>query len=393
MKTEQCFTDYLYSGTDELWTTEFPTARMRVYAEIKVFKCHWGGAFFWKNAWMKQRGDDMKRYWIRFGAFGALAGLLAGGAACAGEVGKQPAAPGSGMLISNIKCNGNLSVPMTADAEQSLPLHLVANLQCGQEVTVLSDMEGYTINIQTEDGKSGYVAGVYLTRPTLKAASAVVEAPVLTNGVARWQSGARGSVEFMSGDEAVESLTVNGITVQVSLQDTGWKMRANIAVLNAAKQPLYVIPRLMTLDEAAPLIKPLRMQDPARMAKAANHQILWTSASAGPSGGFQPQRASSASSSGNAYAFSYQLASNNAPENYLAQQQAAEQLVARNQAPLLDMVRAIDELSLRESTLKPSEKTAGSVWFERDSRSRQLVLRVPVGGVIFEFPFSINDEK
>jgi hypothetical protein len=223
---------------------------------------------------------------------------------------------------------------MTADAEQSLPLHVVASLQCGQEVTVLSDTEGYTINIQTEDGKNGYVAGVYLTRPTLKAASTAVQAPELANGVARWQSRAKGSIEFMSGEEAVESLTVNGITGQVPLQDTGWKMRANVAVVNAAKQPLYVMPRLVTLDEVAPLIKPLRLQDPERIAKAANHQILWTSASAGPSGGVRPQRSSSASSSTAAYAFPYQLTANNAPQNYLAQQQAAEQLVAKNQSPL-----------------------------------------------------------
>ena len=170
-------------------------------------------------------------------------------------------------------------------------------------------------------------------------------------------------------------------------------MRANVAVVNAAKQPLYVMPRLVTLDELAPLIKPLRMQDPERIAKAANHQILWTSASAGPSGGVRPQRSSSASPTADAYAFAYQLAANNAPQNYLAQQQAAEQLVAKNQAPLVDMVRAINTLSLRESTLKPNEKAAGSVWFERDSKSRQLLLRVPAGGVVFEFPFSLNDEK
>ena len=324
---------------------------------------------------------------------GALAALLLAGSAQAGETGKQPAALGSPVLTSKVKCNGTLSVPMTADAEQSLPLRVVTSLQCGQEVTVLSDAEGYTVNIETEDGKNGYVAGLYLTRPTLKAMNAAAEEIALKDGVARWQSGTKGSVEFVSGEEAIESLTVNGITVQVSLQDTGWKIRANVAVVNAAKQPLYVMPRLMTLDEMAPLIKPLRMQDPERIARAANHQILWTSASAGPSGSVRPQRSPSAQSKADAYVFSFQVPANGGTQNYLAQQQAAEQLVAKSQAPLLDMVGAINSLSLRESTLKPSEKTAGSVWFDRDSKSRQLLLRVPVGDVVFEFPFSLNDEK
>jgi hypothetical protein len=43
--------------------------------------------------------------------------------------------------------------------------------------------------------------------------------------------------------------------------------------------------------------------------------------------------------------------------------------------------------------LKSGEKTAGAVWFERDGKSQQLFLRVPVGHVIFEFPLSFNKEQ
>jgi hypothetical protein len=339
---------------------------------------------------LEKRGGDMTR---KFMLLGALASLLVGDTSLAGEVAKQPATLGSPTLTSTITCSGNLSVPMTADQEQALPLHVVASLGCGQEVIVLSDVEGYTVNILTEDAKNGYVARMYLSRPVLKSVSAPMEDSSFKGGVARWQSGAKGSLEFMSGDQLVESLTANGVTVQVSLQDTGWKMHANLAVVNAAQEPVYVLPALLTLDEVAPLMKPLRLQDPRRVAKAANHQILWTSASAGPSGGVQPGQGPSPSSAANAYVVSYQLPSSFTPPNYLAQHQAAEQLVAKNQGALVDMVREINALSLRESTLKPSEKTAGSLWFERDSRSRQLVLHVPVGGVIFEFPFSISHEK
>jgi hypothetical protein len=33
------------------------------------------------------------------------------------------------------------------------------------------------------------------------------------------------------------------------------------------------------------------------------------------------------------------------------------------------------------------------VWFDRDAKSSQLLLRVPVDGIIFEFPLSFNHEK
>jgi len=281
---------------------------------------------------------------------------------------------------------------MTADQEQSLPLQVIATLECGQEVAVLSDAGGYTVNIHTTDGKNGYVARMYLTKPVQKQAN--VSAPgddaALNNGVAQWQSGSKGSYEFTSGDKLVESLTANGITVQISLQDTGWKMRANVAVVNVGQQPVHLQPSLLSLDEIAPLVRPLRYQDPAEVAKAANHQILWTAASAGPSGGVQPQRTSTST---DLYAVNYRLPSSDPSRNYLAQHQALEEIAAKNQAALVNMVREINALSLRECTLKPNEKTAGAVWFERDAKSNQVVLRVPVGGVIFEFPLSFNHEK
>src|SRR5437016_1941824 len=329
----------------------------------------------------------------KFILLGALASLALNTSSRAAELGTSCAPPLNAVLTVKISCNGYLSVPMTADQEQSLPLQVVANLECGQEVAVLSDAEGYTVNIRTADGKHGYVARMYLTRPVQKRADAPAprDNATLNNGVARWEPGSKGSHEFSNGDKLVESLTANGITVQISLQDTGWKMRANIAVVNGGQQPVYVQPRLLSLDEIAPLVKPLRYQDPAKVAKAANHQILWTSASAGSSGGVQPGTSSTASA--DLYTVNYKLPSSDPSPNYLAEHQALEEIAAKNQAALVDMVREINALSLRACTLKPNEKTAGAVWFERDAKSNQFLLRVPVGGVTFEFPLSFNHEK
>ena len=337
------------------------------------------------------RGLTMKSKLI---VFGALASMIFSSPARSEELANSSSAPNSATLTSKISCNGNLSVPMTADEEQTLPIQLVANLECGQEVAVLSDVEGYTVNIRTEDGKQGYVAHMFLTRPVRKRPEAQLpgENAAISNGVARWQTAAKGSYQFMNGSELVESLTANGVTVQVSLQDTGWKMRANVAVVNSGKQSVYVLPKLLSLDEIAPLIKPLRYEDPAHVAKAANHQVLWTSASAGAAGGAQPARSSS-TSGGDVYVLTYKLPVSDPSPNYLAQHQALEEIAAKNQTALVNMAREINELSLRECTLKPSEKTAGAVWFERDSKSRQLILKVPVGDVIYEFPLSFNHDK
>jgi hypothetical protein len=330
----------------------------------------------------------------KFMLLGLLAALALGQSSQAGEAANAVAPPSNSVLISTINCNGYLSVPMTTDQEQSLPLQIMAALDCGQEVTVLSDIEGYTVNILTLDGKNGYVARMYVTRPVRKRidGSAPGENAAVNNGIARWQSGSKGSVQFRSGSELVESLTANGVTVQVSLQDTGWKMRANVAVVNSSREVIFVLPKLLALDELAPLIKPLRYQDPSQVAKAATHQILWTSATAGPSLSAQPQR-SSASSGSEFAAVSFKLPAADPSPNYLAQHQALEEIAARSQTALVDLTREINALSLRECTLKPGEKTAGAAWFDRDAKSSQLLLRVPVDGLVFEFPLSFNHEK
>src|SRR5208282_6029291 len=71
------------------------------------------------------------------------------------------AAPGA--LRGTVMCRGVQSVPVTTDAEQALPMQLVTRLNCGDEVAVLSDTEGYTVDIRTADGKEGYVARMYLS--------------------------------------------------------------------------------------------------------------------------------------------------------------------------------------------------------------------------------------
>lgn len=335
----------------------------------------------------------MIRKWMYFGA---LASLALAQVSSAEEFDKPLASISATTLTGKITCHGVSAVQMTADQEQSLPLHVIGTLNCGDEVTVLSDSEGYTINIRTADGKSGYVARMYLAlaAPGARKAKEVASVSTVENGVARWQAGQAGSDQFMSEGRLVESLTANGVTVQVSLQDTGWKLRANVAIANAGQENIYVLPRLLTLSEiTGTSSKVLAFQDPAHMATALNHQILGTSAVAGPDLVTQSQRSSSENAGTFAVAYKTPVYSPNSSPNYLMQHQLAEEQARKNnRAALLNNAREIKALALTESTVKPSEKVAGSVWFERNSKSQALVMRVPVGNTIFEFPLSFNDE-
>src|SRR5262249_41104415 len=113
---------------------------------------------------------------------------------------KPPSSIGSPFPTAQISCHRITTLPMTPHPQQTLPRRLIANLPCGQEVSVLSDFEGYTVAVRTPEGTNGFVARIYLaapskapSRPAIAAVSAEVKA-----GVASWQSGAPGCEQFSS---------------------------------------------------------------------------------------------------------------------------------------------------------------------------------------------------
>ena len=276
---------------------------------------------------------------------------------------------------------------MTADPEQSLPLQLVSNLKCGEEVEVLDNTEGYTAKVKSSDGKIGFVAVMYLKKYVPPHRVSPAPSAEIENGIVRWQQGAPGCDHFMSNGIVVESLTANGITVQVSLHDTGWKLRANVGIANNSSEAVSVEPSRFVLDEIGPHGKPLFYQDPAELAKNVTHQVLWTESIAGPSG----------SRSQYVTATNVEYRSSSTPplstQNYLLQHQNAEEDAVRNKGKqtLINTARQIQALALKPTTVAPSEKVAGAVWFERGRNPRQLILRVPFENQTFEFPLSFKE--
>jgi hypothetical protein len=277
-----------------------------------------------------------------------------------------------------VNCPGISSVPMTSDAEQALPLRQSATLACGESVAVLADNEGYTVHIRTSEGKEGYVARMYLTneagpsQPNANASKADANASA-SNGVVRWQSGASGCDQFISNGRQVESATINGITVQVSLQDTGWKLRATIAVSNQGDSALDVLPSLISLDELKPELRNLREEDAAKLVRrGVNHQVLHTESNAHPS--FS--------------AVAFRSTSGPALNSVSYRTTAAPDIVGN-----LPDAASVQAMALKNTSLPPGQKTAGVLWFARDPNAHELSMRLSVGDVVFDFPFSFDQKK
>ena len=276
-----------------------------------------------------------------------------------------------------VNCPGISNVPMTADAEQALPMRQVATLSCGQQVAVLADNEGYTAHIRTSDGKDGYVARMYLTT-ALPAPQPGLEfddpAPVgnatSVNGIVRWNAGAPGCDQFVSRGRKVESATTNGITVQVSLQDTGWKLHASVAVSNASGAQIYVHPSLVTLDELTPTLRNLREENPAKLSRSeVNHQLMRTEWTAVP-----PPSA-------------VVLHSRSTPKVAAV---ADHSTSVDDYLAFTDETASVRAVALKAANLAPGQKTSGDLWFVRDAKAHELSLRISVGDQVFDFPFSFE---
>jgi hypothetical protein len=284
---------------------------------------------------------------------------------------------------ASIHCPGITSVPMTADATQALPLRLVRTLLCDESVAILSDNEGYTVHVSTFDGKDGYVARVYLSigGSPANVAEHQPASAIAVNNVVRWQAGASGCDQFFSKGHTVESATANGVTVQVSLEDSGWKLRATIAISNQSEEVIELSPVLITLDELQPNLKTLLAQDPAKLSHVVNHQVLLTQANAQPSPSAVTFLAVNPQTLG---AAGYRPPTPDYFGDHLA-------LASTNNRPASAPSAAeLKSMALKHSKLTAGQRTAGVTWFERDGSARELSLRVPVGDLVFDFPLSFE---
>ncbi len=310
--------------------------------------------------------------------------LLAGLPLLAAE--KTPGIAPVAASTAVVKCPGLKSIPFTADQEQALPMRVVGSLSCGETVAVLADDEGYTALIRTRAGEEGYVARMYLATevdaPATKTEPSVA-AP--ENGVVRWEAGAPGCDEFMSRGRYVESITANGITVQVSLQDSGWKYRVNVAISNQRASNVKVVPGIVSLDELEPRLRPLLPTSSAKVAHATTHQALWTMLDAVASPSAVTSQASGVS-------LDQRLAyRTGATPDYLNQ----DMVLTSERPGVFDRSEPVDveAISLKAISLAAGQKAAGVLWFERDGDARELSLRVPVGGMVLDFAFSPEQKK
>lgn len=312
--------------------------------------------------------------------FAALVSLALAQAAAAQQIAKPLSSLTAGKLNGKILCRDANHVPMTADPDQSLPLQIVAQLKCGQEVALLSGTQGYTVSVFTADGKNGYVAWMNVARTDSAVSNKIIrQSAEVNNGTASWLPGAPGSEKLISDGQVVESLTANDVTVQVSLQDTGWKLVAHVAIANDSTDTVNFAPSRMNLNDLRKANKSLAKEDSSKMGIAYGHQILWTR--------------SNAVASEKAYLAAPDRQPYDPPTTNHANHLVEHQYEVDSLKEDFNPHAKTDSLALAPTVLAPNQHTVGAAWFHRDGGRHELILHVPVGGVDYQFPFAFNAEK
>jgi hypothetical protein len=149
------------------------------------------------------------------------------------------------------------------------------------------------------------------------------------------------------------------------------------------------------LDEIGASGRPLFYQDPVELAKNVTHQVLWTEAIAEPSTA-SPRTISSADSfSATTAGYKSSFAPSISAPNYILQHQYAEENAVRKKGKqtLNNTAQQILALALKRSDIEPNDKVTGAVWFERGKNLKQLMLRIPIGSQVLEFPLSFKQQK
>ncbi len=158
--------------------------------------------------------------------------------------------------------------------------------------------------------------------------------------IATWRPGDAASGETIKDRQTIRTLTRDGVAVSATITRDEDLLWADVTISNRSRRRLDVYPQIFTLTEVAPKQIELGYRTPENVATklTADSKRL---------GALMARR------------------STRKPEDIL--------------------IRA-----LREIALVPGQDVAGSIFFDRDEKAKEVVLRIPTTGVTFEVPLSIR---
>ncbi len=180
--------------------------------------------------------------------------------------------------------------------------------------------------------------------------------------------------------ETIEQASVRGVTVTVTLKDTGKLNQVAAYVDNSSPDAVNVIPSNFTLHQSAPKDEDLAVKSEQEVQKIAGRRALWGQVVSGVGTGVSRAKDKMTGKE--------TTPAVKAPPDYEAQ---ARWLAHVDELGQKGQTVTLAHAYLRGSTVFPSSKFAGVLWFDRDEAFVAAVLRVTLGSRSYEFPFPAPD--
>lgn len=185
---------------------------------------------------------------------------------------------------------------------------------------------------------------------------------------------------------------LGGVTVGASLFAGKDFTRARIAVSNVSEYPTTIYPFETTVAVITPTRRVLGYYDPAKVVDNVNRKADIANFFAALGGSMAKQTITTTShvdGTDRYGAWQADVVSTTTVPDVEAQRQAQQRIATNNIAAVLK-ADAISNAALRTTTIFPMKTVGGIILFERTrGQDQDVILRVYMGGVAFEFPFSL----
>jgi hypothetical protein len=175
--------------------------------------------------------------------------------------------------------------------------------------------------------------------------------------------------------ETIEQLTVRGVTVTISLNDTGKFNQLAVFVSNSSADAVNVLPSSFTLRQTSPKDVDLALKSESEIQRIAGKHALWTHVASGVTSSVTYMKEKMAGEDGQSTEAAVQ--DYGAQARWLAH---VDELGKRGQTGML--VRSY----LRSTTVFPGSKLSGVLWFDRADVFSAGTVKAILGSRVYSFP-------
>ncbi len=175
--------------------------------------------------------------------------------------------------------------------------------------------------------------------------------------------------------ETIEQLTVRGVTVTISLNDTGKFNQLAVFVSNSSSDAVNVLPSSFTLRQTSPKDTDLALKSETEIQRIAGKHALWTHVASGVTSSVTYMKERMSGEDGQTTEAAVQ--DYDAQARWLAH---VDELGKRGQTGTL--VRSY----LRSTTVFPGSKLSGVLWFDRADVFEAGTVKAMLGSRVYSFP-------